>query len=84
MPTRNTGVLSETIEALSDHAPPDALGRLENRFKDSLLIVAGSTQTMARHAEHQKFRNLREQYAEDVSADVRDVTPEARSSLSWV
>jgi len=84
MPTRNTGTIKQIIEALSDHAPPDALERLETHFKDSLIVVAGSAQTMARHAEHQKFRNLREQYAEDVSADVRDVTPEARSSLSWV
>ena len=46
MPTRNTGVLCEIIEALGDHAPPDALERLENHFKDLLLVVAGTTQTV--------------------------------------
>jgi hypothetical protein len=53
MPTRNTGVLCEIIQALGDPLaiPPDALARLEDHFKDSLLIVAGSSQTVARHAE---------------------------------
>jgi len=51
MPTRNTGTLTQIIEALGDLAQPDALARLEDHFKDSLLIVAGSTQTVARHAE---------------------------------
>jgi hypothetical protein len=54
MPTRNTGVLCEIIKALGDplKIPADALERLENHFKDSLLIVAGTTQIVARHAEH--------------------------------
>jgi chromosomal replication initiation ATPase DnaA len=54
LPTRNTGVLCEINQALGDplKIPPDALERLENHFKDSLLIVAGSTQTVASHAEY--------------------------------
>ena len=38
MPTRNTGTLKQIIEALGDHAPPDALDQLEDHFKDLLLI----------------------------------------------
>ena len=51
MPTRNTGTLKQIIEAFGDHAPPDALEQLEDHFKDLLLIVAGTTQTVATHAE---------------------------------
>ena len=51
MPTRNTGTLKQIIESLGNGAPKDALERLENHFKDSLLTVAGTTQTVARHAE---------------------------------
>ena len=50
MPTRNTSVLNQIIEALGDSSP-DALARLEEYFKDSLLIVAGDIQTVAAHAE---------------------------------
>ena len=50
MPTRNTPVLKQIIEALGDS--PDALERLEDHFKDLLLVVAGTTQTVATHAEH--------------------------------
>jgi hypothetical protein len=54
VPTRNTGVLCDTIQALGDplKIPPDALERLEDHFKDLLVIVAGSAQIVARHAEH--------------------------------
>jgi hypothetical protein len=53
MPTRNTGTLKQIIDALGDPlAIPDALERLEDHFKDSLIVVAGTTQTVARHAEH--------------------------------
>ena len=51
MPTRNIPVLKEIIEALGDSAPPDALARLENHFKDSLLVVVGDIQTIASQAE---------------------------------
>ena len=66
MPTRNTGIFcaeSEIIKALGGPLknPPDALDRLENHFKDSLLIAAGAAQNVARHAEPQKFRALRSQ-----------------------
>jgi len=51
MPTRNTGTFTQIIEALGDQAPPDALEHLENHFKDLLIVVAGTTQTIANHAE---------------------------------
>jgi hypothetical protein len=54
MPTRNTSVLKQIIEALGDPlkiTEPDALKRLEDHFRDSLLVVAGTTQTVATHAE---------------------------------
>jgi hypothetical protein len=51
MPTRNTATLKQIIEVLGYHAPPDALERLEEFFKDTLIIVAGSTQTIATHAD---------------------------------
>ena len=46
MPTRNTPVLQSIIECLGDQIalPQDALARLEGRFNDSLLIVAGAIQ----------------------------------------
>ena len=53
MPTRNTPVLQSIIECLGDQIarPQDALARLEERFNDSLLIVAGDIQMVAKHAE---------------------------------
>ena len=51
MPTRNTPALQQIIEALGDSVPPDALARLEDHFKDSLLVVAGDTSQVAAHAE---------------------------------
>jgi hypothetical protein len=51
MPTRNTGTLKQIIEVLGDQAPPDALERLEDHFKDLLIVVAGTTQTIASFAE---------------------------------
>jgi len=44
--SRNTQVLQQIIEALGD----DALGNLEKRFKDELLVIAGNTQQVAGHA----------------------------------
>jgi hypothetical protein len=54
MPTRNAGVLCEIVNALGDplKIPLDALEQSEEHFKDSLIIVAGTTQIVARHAEH--------------------------------
>lgn len=51
MPTRNTPVLKQIIEVLGDSASPDALAKLENHFKDSLMVVAGDIQTVAALAE---------------------------------
>jgi hypothetical protein len=51
MPTRNTVVLETIVKVLGDKAPPDALGRLEQEFESSLLVVAGDTNDVARHAE---------------------------------
>ena len=53
MPTRNTQVLQQIIEALGDHlpAPEDALVRLEEYFQDSLLIATGNVTQIAEHAE---------------------------------
>ena len=52
MPTRNTPVLEQIVKALGESAPPNALARLDDEFKDSLLVVAGDVKTVARHAEH--------------------------------
>ncbi len=50
MPTRNTAVLERIIKALGESAP-HTLARLEDEFKDSLLVVAGDMNTVARDAE---------------------------------
>ena len=54
MPTRNTVVLERIVKALGITAPQDALARLEEEFKDALLVVAGDVNTVARDA--QKLR----------------------------
>ena len=53
MSTRNTPVLQSIIEFLGDQIarPQQALAQLEDQFKDSLLVVAGDIQTVAKHAE---------------------------------
>ena len=53
MPTRNTPVLNQIIEALGDLliSSPHALARLERHFENSLIVVAGDVQTVAEHAE---------------------------------
>jgi hypothetical protein len=48
MTTRNTPVLQQIIEVLGE---PEALARLENHFKDSLLVVAGDINLVASQAE---------------------------------
>lgn len=50
MPTRNTPVLNQILEAL-DISTPHALTRLEENFKDSLLVVAGDLKLVAAQAE---------------------------------
>ena len=53
MPTRNTPVLNQIIEALDDLlvSSPHALARLERHFENSLLVVAGDVKQVAEHAE---------------------------------
>jgi len=50
MPTRNTTVLRQILEALGISGP-HALAQLEDRFKDLLLVVAGDTKLVASQAE---------------------------------
>lgn len=54
MPTRNTKVLVEILQVLN--APGDALQRLEEHFKDALLVVAGTTNTVDACAEQLRLR----------------------------
>ena len=53
MPSRNTPVLTEIVEALGDLliSSPHALTRLERQFENSLLVVAGDISQVAAHAE---------------------------------
>lgn len=79
MPTRNTAVLQQIVEALDGLliSSPHALARLENRFKDSLLVLAGDTPLIANHAEQ-----LRLAITTDECAQVLDqLAPLARVSL---
>jgi len=55
MPTRNTAVLERIVKALGESAP-HTLARLEDEFKDSLLVVAGDVNTVARDAEKLRLR----------------------------
>ena len=50
MPTRNTEVLVQILDVLHI-TEPQALAQLEERFKDTLLVVAGDIHTVAKHAE---------------------------------
>ena len=63
MPTRNTPVLERILEALGDTAPQDALARLEEEFKDSLLAVAGDVNTVAQQAEELRLAITTEECA---------------------
>ena len=53
MSSRNTEVLQQIITTLDGllTSTPHALARLEIKFKDSLLIVAGNEQQVAEYAE---------------------------------
>ena len=51
MPTRNTVVLEQIVQALGDEAPQDALERLEAHFHDQLLMIVGDTAHVADFAE---------------------------------
>lgn len=48
MPTRNTRVLMKILQVIN--APEGSLQRLEEHFKNDLLVVAGNTRTVARYA----------------------------------
>ena len=48
MPTRNTEVFVQILDVLR---MPQALAQLEERLKNSLLVVAGDIQTVAKHTE---------------------------------
>lgn len=84
MPTRNTPVLERIIKALGVTAP-HTLARLEDEFKDSLLVVAGDTNTVARDAEKLRLAITTEECAVvldhlDVEITIDD-TEEAINSL---
>jgi hypothetical protein len=87
MPTRNTPVLKQIIEALGEHAPPDALERLEDHFEDLLLVVAGTTQTIASFAEELRLAITTDEYGlvlDHLAPQVRitiDQTDEAINTL---
>jgi hypothetical protein len=79
MPSRNTPVLNQIIEALAGLlvSEPHALARLEDRFKDSLLVVAGDLKLVASQAEE-----LRLAITTDECAQVLDhLAPQIRISL---
>ena len=83
MPTRNTPVLERIIKALGITAQ-HSLARLEEAFKDSLIVVAGDVKTVARDAEKLRLAITTEECA--VVLDYLDVeisidTEEAINSL---
>jgi len=49
MPSRNTPVLQQILDAL-EISEPHALARLEDRYKDFLLVVAGDVNLIASQA----------------------------------
>lgn len=53
MPTRNTPVFNQIIEALGDLliSSPHALARLERHFECFLIVVGGDINLVAHHAE---------------------------------
>ena len=84
MPTRNTAVLERIVKALGESAP-HTLARLEDEFKDSLLVVAGDTNTVARDAEKLRLAITTEECSVvldhlDVEISIDD-TDEAINSL---
>jgi len=84
MPTRNTAVLERIVKALGESAP-HTLARLEDEFKDSLLVVAGDVNTVARDAEKLRLAITTEECSVvldhlDVEISIDD-TDEAINSL---
>ena len=76
MPTRNTPVLERIVKALGDTAP-HTLARLEDEFKDTLLVVAGDIQTVAQQAEHLRLAIT----TDECSQVLVHLAPEIRISL---
>ena len=62
MPTRNTEVLVQILDVLHLNEP-QALARLEGKFKDSLIVVAGDVNLIAKHAEELRLAITTEEYA---------------------
>ena len=55
MATRNTRVLKRIVKALGIKPQNQALAVLEAAFANELLLVAGTTEEVAAHAEHLRF-----------------------------
>src|SRR3954471_25045742 len=53
MPSRNTDIICEILDALGPHIrqPENAFSRLTEHFKDRLLISAGDTQLIDQQAQ---------------------------------
>ncbi len=63
MSSRNTEVLQQIIATLDGllTSTPHALARLEIKFQNSLLIVAGNEQQVAEHADHLRLAIIEEE-----------------------
>jgi hypothetical protein len=79
MPTRNTAVLTRIIEALDGLliSEPHAMARLEDHFKDSLLVVAGDTKLIASQAEELRLAII----THECGKVLDHLAPHARISL---
>ena len=76
MPTRNTAVLKQIVDVL-EISSPHALARLEQVFRDSLLIVAGDINLVATHAEQLRLAIT----TTECSQVLDHLAPHARISL---
>ena len=79
MPTRNTAVLTQIIEALGDLliSSPHALARLERHFENSLLVVAGDVNLIASQAEELRLAII----TTECGAVLDHLAPQTRISL---
>ena len=86
MPTRNTLVLERIVKALGESAP-QTLAKLEDEFKESLLVVAGDVQSVAQQAEQLRLAittNECAQVLDSLAPEIRitlDQTEEAINTL---
>jgi len=60
MPSRNTEVLKQIIQAL-EITDPHVLAKLEDHFKGSLLVVAGTETDVAQYAEELRLAIIDEE-----------------------